>query len=77
MASEIESRIDGERRAEKTKSELITNVSHDLRTPLTSVMGYIGLIKHQRNPNTGNTQIGFLNTGTPLLRPGKGLSNLV
>ena len=45
MASEIESRIDGERRAEKTKSELITNVSHDLRTPLTSVMGYIGLIK--------------------------------
>lgn len=45
MASEIESRIEGERRAEKTKSELITNVSHDLRTPLTSVMGYIGLIK--------------------------------
>ena len=45
MASEIESRIEAERRAEKTKSELITNVSHDLRTPLTSVMGYIGLIK--------------------------------
>ncbi|MCR1952393.1 ATP-binding protein [Clostridium sp. DSM 100503] len=45
MASEIENRIDAERRAEKTKSELITNVSHDLRTPLTSVMGYIGLVK--------------------------------
>ena len=45
MAAEIQSRIEAERRAEKTKSELITNVSHDLRTPLTSVMGYIGLIK--------------------------------
>ncbi|MDV4151874.1 ATP-binding protein [Clostridium sp. AL.422] len=45
MASEIQSRMEAERRSEKTKSELITNVSHDLRTPLTSVMGYIGLIK--------------------------------
>ena len=45
MASEIQERMEAERRAEKTKSELITNVSHDLRTPLTSVMGYIGLIK--------------------------------
>lgn len=45
MAKEIERRIQSERTAEKTKGELITNVSHDLRTPLTSVMGYIGLIK--------------------------------
>lgn len=45
MASEIQSRMEAERRSEKTKSELITNVSHDLRTPLTSIMGYIGLIK--------------------------------
>lgn len=45
MAEEIETRIKSERLAEKTKGELITNVSHDLRTPLTSVMGYIGLIK--------------------------------
>lgn len=33
-------------RIEKTKSELITNVSHDLRTPLTSIMGYLGLIRN-------------------------------
>ncbi|MGL5379463.1 ATP-binding protein [Clostridium sp.] len=45
MAEEIELRIYNERKSEKTKSELITNVSHDLRTPLTSVMGYIGLVK--------------------------------
>lgn len=33
-----------ERASEKSKDELITNVSHDLRTPLTSIIGYLGLI---------------------------------
>ncbi len=48
MASEIQNRMEAERRSEKTKTELITNVSHDLRTPLTSVMGYIGLVKDHK-----------------------------
>ena len=33
-----------ERKAQQTKADLITNVSHDLRTPLTSITGYLGLI---------------------------------
>jgi len=37
-----------ERKAEQTKNELITNVSHDLRTPLTSITGYLGLIEQDR-----------------------------
>ena len=48
MAQEIETKIQSERKSEKTKNELITNVSHDLRTPLTSVIGYIGLAKDQK-----------------------------
>ena len=44
MASEIQNRIELERRAEKTKNELITNVSHDLRTPLTSILGYLRIL---------------------------------
>lgn len=48
MAKEINRKIVAERRAEQTKSDLITNVSHDLRTPLTSIMGYIGLVKDGR-----------------------------
>ena len=48
MAKEISSRIEAQEEAEKTKADLITNVSHDLRTPLTSIMGYIGLLKDKR-----------------------------
>jgi signal transduction histidine kinase len=37
-----------ERRIENSKDELITNVSHDLRTPLTSIIGYLGLIENKQ-----------------------------
>lgn len=48
MAHQLKNKIENERKAERTKSELITNVSHDLRTPLTSIKGYLGLIKEKR-----------------------------
>ena len=48
MANEINKKIISERNAEKSKADLITNVSHDLRTPLTSIMGYIGLVKDEK-----------------------------
>lgn len=44
----LQTALDEERRAEQAKNELITNVSHDLRTPLTSVVGYLGLIDQDR-----------------------------
>ncbi|WP_303220171.1 sensor histidine kinase [Enterococcus asini] len=37
--------IEEERKIEQSKDELITNVSHDIRTPLTSIIGYLGLIE--------------------------------
>lgn len=37
--------IEKERMAEKTKRDLITSVAHDIRTPLTSVIGYLELLK--------------------------------
>ena len=37
--------LDIERNAERQKNELITNVAHDLRTPLTTIVGYLEFIK--------------------------------
>jgi len=37
--------------AEKQKNELISNVSHDLRSPLTSIMGYVQLLKEYSDSN--------------------------
>nr|WP_142305755.1 HAMP domain-containing sensor histidine kinase [Bacillus pseudomycoides] len=48
MAKELFSNIEKERRIEKQKNELITNVSHDLRTPLTSIMGYLRLLQDSK-----------------------------
>ena len=50
MEADIRKLMDKEREAERTKNELITNVAHDLRTPLTSIIGYLELL-------AGNTQI--------------------
>ncbi|MFC3748562.1 sensor histidine kinase [Paenibacillus sp. GCM10012306] len=35
-------------RSERLKTELITNVSHDLKTPLTSIINYIDLLKKEQ-----------------------------
>lgn len=45
MAEKLEKQIGRERQIEKAKLELITGVSHDLRTPLTSIIGYLDLLK--------------------------------
>ncbi len=43
MAKAVEERL----RSERFKTELITNVSHDLKTPLTSIVSYIDLLKKE------------------------------
>jgi len=48
MTEKLRNSIEEERNAERTKNELITGVSHDLRTPLTSVLGYLELIETDR-----------------------------
>ncbi|MVP00876.1 sensor histidine kinase [Paenibacillus lutrae] len=48
MTRKLRNSIEEERIAERTKNELITGVSHDLRTPLTSILGYLELIESDR-----------------------------
>ena len=47
MVEDIHRLMDKERESERTKNELITNVAHDLRTPLTSIIGYLELLSGQ------------------------------
>lgn len=44
MVGDLKDLMDKEREAERTKNELITNIAHDLRTPLTSIIGYLELL---------------------------------
>ena len=44
--------VDAQLRSERMKTELITNVSHDLKTPLTSIVNYVDLLKKEEL--TGN-----------------------
>lgn len=37
--------VEEETKSQRMKAELITNVSHDLKTPLTAIITYIGLLK--------------------------------
>ena len=45
MTEELMNLKEREKKIEKNKDRLIVSVSHDLRTPLTSIIGYIKLIK--------------------------------
>lgn len=45
--------INEKMKSERFKTELITNVSHDIKTPLTSIINYVDLIKKEE-PENGN-----------------------
>lgn len=49
LSEGLENAIDEKFRSERMKAELITNVSHDLKTPLTSIINYVDLIKKEEN----------------------------
>ncbi|MEG0378322.1 MAG: HAMP domain-containing sensor histidine kinase, partial [Eubacterium sp.] len=47
MNRAIKDAVEKELKSERLKTELITNVSHDIRTPLTSIITYIDLLKKE------------------------------
>ncbi|MCQ6562406.1 HAMP domain-containing histidine kinase [Paenibacillus mendelii] len=48
MAERLKHSIEEERSAVKAKNDLITGVSHDLRTPLTSIIGFLEYMENDR-----------------------------
>lgn len=43
--------VEEQMKSEKLKTELITNVSHDIKTPLTSIINYVDLLKKEKIEN--------------------------
>ena len=47
----LQTAVNEKMRSERFKTELITNVSHDIKTPLTSIINYVDLIKKEEIGN--------------------------
>ena len=47
LRSGMEQAVQEQTRAERMKTELITNVSHDIKTPLTSIVNYVDLLQKE------------------------------
>ncbi len=56
MRRSVIERMGNEKRAWEANSELITAISHDIRTPMTSLIGYLGLLKEQNLPEEQRSQ---------------------
>ena len=51
VSENIKTAVDEQMRSERLKTELITNVSHDIKTPLTSIINYVDLLKQEHDDN--------------------------
>ena len=51
ISNGFENAIEESLKSERLKTELITNVSHDIKTPLTSIINYVDLIKKENIDN--------------------------
>lgn len=47
----LEKAVDASMKNERMKADLITNVSHDIKTPLTSIINYVNLLENEKIEN--------------------------
>lgn len=60
MSNTIQSQVEGLRENDRLRRELVTNVSHDLRTPLASMQGYIETLLIKNNKLDEETRLSYL-----------------
>lgn len=48
ISAGMQNAVDEKMKSERMRTELITNVSHDIKTPLTSIINYVDLIKKEQ-----------------------------
>ena len=69
IQSGIQKAVDEQTRAERMKTELITNVSHDIKTPLTSIVNYVDLLeKEDIQPEKAKEYVDVLNRQSARLK---------
>ncbi|MDO4960291.1 MAG: HAMP domain-containing sensor histidine kinase [Eubacteriales bacterium] len=56
LGEDLKKLLEIEREAEKSKTDLITNIAHDLRTPLTSIIGYLELLSGKNSDILNDSQ---------------------
>ena len=55
-------------KSERMKTELITNVSHDIKTPLTSIINFVDLLKKPHSPEEGEQYLEVLDRQSQRLK---------
>ncbi len=73
LSEGLESAISSEVKAERLKTELISNVSHDIKTPLTSIVTYVDLLQNELAKDEPDREkereyVGVINQKTQRLR---------
>lgn len=64
----MENAVSEKMKSERMKTELITNVSHDLKTPLTSIINYVDLLKKEHTPEQEEEYLNVLDRQSQRLK---------
>ena len=68
MAEASRQAVEQQLRSERMKTELITNVSHDIKTPLTSIINYVDLLKKPHSEAEGQQYLEVLDRQSQKLK---------
>ncbi|QQK07892.1 sensor histidine kinase [Miniphocaeibacter halophilus] len=60
--------LDAKYKSERLKTDLITNISHDLKTPLTSIINYVDIVKNTDNEEEREKYINILDFNAKRLK---------
>lgn len=68
ISSGIQNAVDRQVKSERMKIDLVTNVSHDLKTPLTSIISYIDLLSDEKLSPAAKDYVAIINNKSQRLK---------
>lgn len=68
LSSAADKAVQGRMRSERMKTELITNVSHDIKTPLTSIINFVDLLEKPHTEEEGRQYLDVLSRQSQSLK---------